>query len=118
MHYCEDDFLFSSGLIHAYSIEKDISITPRIVISSELISLLYPTTQDIPNQIIKKENDDAYFINYLYDRNPDTTKEKIISLIPNGLSTLPSIRGKQIWLIDYHNHQHPTHIIDSQPKFT
>ncbi|WP_209436738.1 hypothetical protein, partial [Pseudomonas gingeri] len=25
MHYYEDDFLFSNGLIHAYNIEKDIS---------------------------------------------------------------------------------------------
>lgn len=68
MHHFEDDFLFSNGLIHAYLIEKDTSKTPRIVVSSDLIDLIYPEKQDIPRELMIKENDGTYFLNYLFGK--------------------------------------------------
>ncbi|TSD75542.1 hypothetical protein FFI16_003610 [Pseudomonas sp. KBS0710] len=118
MHHYEDDFLFSSGLIHAYNIEKDISINPRIVISKDLVDLLYPDTKDTPQKTIIKESDGAYFINFLADRNPTECWEFINQIVPENLASSPSIRGKQIWLINYYNHSFPENIIRRVEKFT
>ncbi|MGE8150947.1 hypothetical protein ACQKP5_06800 [Pseudomonas vancouverensis] len=110
MHYYEDDFLFSSGLIHAYNIEKDISINPRIVVSKDLVDLLYPNTSEIPKETLIKESDGAFFINYLSNRNAQESWSYIDKIIPHDLAGSPSIRGKQIWLINYYNHTFPDHI--------
>lgn len=118
MHHYEDDFLFSNGLIHAYHIEKDISINPRIVVAKDLVDLLYPDTNDIPQQTLTKESDGAHFINFLADRSPRESWEFINQIVPDNLASSPSIRGKQIWLINYYNHSFPENIIRRVEKFT
>ncbi|WP_252091719.1 hypothetical protein [Pseudomonas sp. MWU13-3659] len=107
MHHFEDDFLFSSGLIHAYNLEKDISVNPRIVISKDLIDLIYPQNGN-ENDLILKESDGSYFINYLHTRKYDEAWKGISSIVPDNLTNKPSIRGKHIWLINYYNHCFPT----------
>lgn len=110
MHHYEDDFLFSSGLIHAYNIEKDVSVNPRIVVSKDLIDLLYTAPHLIPKEILTKESDGSYFINYLSNRDPQESWRSVNNIIPNNLAESPSIRGKQIWLINYYNHSFPDNI--------
>jgi len=110
MHHFENDFLFSNGLIHAYQIEKDISINPRIVISKDLIDLLHPDIPPEKNALILKESDDSYFINYLHDRSPEEAWDSISSIVPQTLTTSSSIRGKHIWLLNYYNHCFPKNI--------
>lgn len=110
MHHYEDDFLFSSGLIHAYNIEKDVSINPRIVVSKNLVDLLYPSLDEIPKQTLIRESDGSYFINYLSNRDPQESWGFVNNIIPHNLADSPSIRGKQIWLIHYYNHTFPNHI--------
>ncbi|MBG6291067.1 hypothetical protein [Pseudomonas nitroreducens] len=118
MHHFDGDFLFSNGLIHAYNIEKDISIHPRIVASKDLINLVYQDESEIPRDTIIKESDGAYFINYLSHRKPDEAKQAIELSIPRKLSENPSIRGKQIWMIDYYNHAFPDSPIDRLLRFS
>ena len=118
MHHFEDDFLFSSGLIHAYNIEKDISINPRIVISKDLIDLLYPNNNEAFDNLIIKESDNSYFINYLNNRDPRETWDAIKSIVPENLTESTSIRGKHIWLIEYYNHCFQNQIIRKIDKFT
>lgn len=118
MHHYEDDFLFSSGLIHAYNIEKDISINPRIVVSKDLVDLLYPDARSIPQHVLTRESDGAHFINFLSGRSPELSWEYINKIVPENLASSPSIRGKQIWLISYYNHTFPEHIVRMVDKFT
>lgn len=118
MHHYEDDFLFSSGLIHAYNIEKDISINPRIVVSKDLVDLLYPDAHNIPQQTLTRESDGAHFINFLGGRNPNECWTHINNIVPENLAPSPSIRGKQIWLINYYNHTFPENIVRTVEKFT
>lgn len=117
MHHYEDDFLFSSGLIHAYNIEKDISINPRIVVSKDLVDLLYPTLDDVPKHTLTKESDGSYFINYLSNRDPQESWNFINNIVPQSLAYSPSIRGKQIWLINYYNHTFPHNISRTVENF-
>ncbi|WP_155290716.1 hypothetical protein [Pseudomonas chlororaphis] len=110
MHHYEDDFLFSNGLIHAYNIEKDISVNPRIVVSRDLVDLLYPDPNKISEKNLTKESDGSHFINYLNDRDPEESWDFISKIIPHSLASSPSIRGKQIWLLNYFNHTFPKNI--------
>jgi len=118
MHHYEDDFLFSSGLIHAYNIEKDISINPRVVVSKDLVDLLYPSLNEVPKQTLIRESDGSYFINYLHNRDPQESWNFIDNIIPHNLAESPSIRGKQIWLINYYNHTFPGYISRAVETFT
>jgi len=118
MHHFENDFLFSNGLIHAYNIEKDISINPRIVISKDLIDLLHPDSPPEKNDLILKESDDSYFINYLHSRHQEEVWRCISNIVPETLTSSPSIRGKHIWLINYYNHCFPDDIYRTVEIFT
>lgn len=117
IHHFDKDFLFSNGLIHAYNIEKDIAIHPRIVVSEDLINLIYQSHEDIPDQLFSKENDGAFFINFLKNRNPATSEQAIRSTIPSRLSPTSSIRGKQIWMLEYYNHCFPESPFQKIPRF-
>lgn len=106
MHFFEDDFLFSNGLIHAYHIEKEISINPRIVISKDLMELIYPQREDA-SPLILKESDGSHFVNYLFEKQHDETWAAIESIVPTNLPDSASVRGKQIWLLNYYNFMFP-----------
>jgi len=106
-HFSTEDFLFSNGMIDAYKIESTIASTPRVIISKELIDLVYPASELSTNEHLILESDGLYFINYMKNGNSDNSWEAICKSIPDQLSENPSIRSKQIWLIDYYNHQFP-----------
>lgn len=39
-HFSTEDFLFSNGMIEAYRLDSAVAITPRVIISSELLDLV------------------------------------------------------------------------------
>lgn len=106
-HFSTEDFLFSNGMIDAYKIESTIALTPRVIISKELIDLVYPASELSKNEHLILESDGLYFINYMKNGNADDSWKAICKAIPDELSENPSIRSKHIWLIDYYNHQFP-----------
>ena len=116
-HFSCDEFLFSSGMIDAYRIESEIANTPRIVISKELIELLYPKNENLPDGIFIRENDSLCFLNYFNSVSPEEAWAAIKRIIPDNLHVNSSIRNKQVWLIDYYNYIFPQNIVKKIDRF-
>lgn len=117
-HFSIDEFLFSSGMIDAYKIESKVATTPRIVISKELIELLYPKYEDLPDDgLLIRENDSLYFVNYLNKASPEETWSAITKIVPGNFHVDFSIRNKQVWLIDYYNYIFPENIVRKVNRF-
>lgn len=108
-HFFTEDFLFSNGMIEAYRLESQVALSPRVVISNDLIELVKPklNTQGA-NVPLLFEQDGLWFIHYLSGRDSSETWGAISNVIPSELSSSSSIRSKQIWLIDYYNHSFST----------
>lgn len=106
-HFSTEDFLFSNGMIDAYKIESTIASTPRVIISKELIDLVYPACELAISDHLILESDGLYFVNYMANGNAANNWVAICKSIPDQLSGVPSVRSKQIWLIDYYNHLFP-----------
>lgn len=121
-HFSVEDFLFSHGMIEAYRIESHVAMYPRVVIGSGLLDLVghnkHNKEKDLISLPIIQENDGLWFINYLSGRSPEDVWAYIKKIIPSGWSEIPSIRKKQIWLIDYYNHVFPDNVNLVVPKFT
>lgn len=107
-HFSTDDFLFSNGLIDAYRLESTVASTPRIVVSADLVELVNPL--HLTNEYLDMERDGVSFVKYLNGKDCEENWEAICSSISNELSDYPSIRSKQLWLIDYYNHKFPNNI--------
>lgn len=116
-HFSTEDFIFSHGLIEAYKIESEVASTPRVVIGKELIDLVYGKFDQVISDLIIKENDNLFFIEYLNGGNSGENKIAISKCIPNELSENPSIRAKQLWLIEYFNHKFPADVIRDNRRF-
>ncbi len=113
-HFKKDDFLYSQGLIEAYYIESKRAIHPRILISENLIGILYeaePTT--IPHTV--KEDDGSVFIDYL----SLTSREPAVSITTKINAAIksdtPSVKEKILWLSRYVDHKFGSDL--SPPKF-
>lgn len=97
---CKSGFIFSPALIEAYKVESEKAIYPRIVISEDLIDFLYPS-KVMPN-ILCKEYDGLYFINYITNELDEETHQVLLSLIDNCIANKnPSIAQKGLWLAGY-----------------
>ncbi|AZI88491.1 hypothetical protein EH164_16155 [Kosakonia sp. CCTCC M2018092] len=99
-HFSQASFLFSPALIDAFYVESERAIYPRIVISNDVIDLLYPhgTYPDI----ICKEYDGLFFINFLNGETSDSFSQTLSELVNNCLGKAdPSIIQKGIWLANY-----------------
>lgn len=114
-HFSTEGFLFSNGLIDAYRLESKVASTPRVVVSKELIELI-PITDD-DSKYVSQERDGVCFVQYLNGVNFNDNWEAISGAISDNLSQNPSIRNKQIWLIDYYNHKYPNNIYKDIPRF-
>ena len=114
-HFSTEDFLFSNGLIDAYRLESTVASTPRVVISRDLVALVNPS--ESPNEYLELERDGLYFIKYLNGTDHEDNWRAISSAMPEELSDSPSIRSKQIWLIDYYNHKFPDNIHKKNLRF-
>jgi hypothetical protein len=114
-HFSTEDFLFSNGLIDAYRLESKVASTPRVVVSKELIELIPPSNNN--NEYLSQERDGVWFVKYL-NGTDDESWNAICLAISDDLSHNPSIRNKQIWLIDYYNHQFSGNVHKEIPRFS
>jgi len=99
-HYSKSSFVFSPALIEAYKVESEKAIYPRVVVSDDVIDLVFPDKNYPPT--LCKEYDGLFFINFLYGESISTI-EKFISLLVNDClkSKNHSVIQKGIWLANY-----------------
>ena len=107
-HFSTEDFLFSNGLIDAYRLESSIANTLRIVVSADLVELVNPL--QLSNEYLDIERDGVCFVIYLNGKNHEENWKAVCGSISEELSNSSSIRNKQVWLIDYYNHNFPDNI--------
>jgi hypothetical protein len=62
-HYAEDGILYSKALIEAYGLESTDAIYPRVIISQDLFSLMYPDGAPEDDALIE-DSDRYFYINY------------------------------------------------------
>lgn len=117
-HFSTEDFLFSHGLIDAYNIESKLALNPRVVISKALIELVYGSTSKVSDKFILEECDGLFFLSYLNGETVAENQRVLEEILPEKLSDNPSIRAKQIWIIDYFNSQYPENKIRESHRFT
>ena len=117
-HFSTEDFLFSHGLIDAYQIESKLALNPRVVISKALIELVFGNAGNVNNELILEENDGLFFLGYLNGESATANQVVIDNILPERLSENPSIRAKQIWLIDYFNNKYPENKIRESHRFS
>jgi hypothetical protein len=118
-HFYTEDFLFSHGMIEAYRLESQIAVTPRVIISRELLDLVDPRIdKKLVLLPIYQENDGVHFINYFDGKPSKEAWSYVIKTIPSEFSSSPSIRNKQVWLFDFYNHNYPTDNHRKIEKFT
>jgi hypothetical protein len=103
-HFSNGSFTFSAGLIQAYQVESQTARFPRVVVSPDVLSLVYPTMHKIPPFLIR-EDDGLYFIDYLgLTANTRSTSLKVsIKEIVQRLSEdrSASVREKGQWMAAY-----------------
>ncbi|TXR53969.1 hypothetical protein [Reinekea thalattae] len=117
-HFSTEDFLFSHGLIDAYNIESKLALNPRVVISKALIELVFGSTGNVNSELILEENDGLFFLGYLNGESAAGNLVVLENVLPEKLSEHPSIRAKQIWLIDYFNNKYPENKIRESHRFS
>lgn len=64
-HFYSDGFLFSNALIEAYKIEKYFAKYPRVVVSKDVLDLIYTNFTFEEDAPLIKENDDLIFVDFL-----------------------------------------------------
>jgi hypothetical protein len=103
-HFSNGTFTFSAGLIQAYLVESVSARYPRVVVSPEVLELVYPDRKKRP-QFLIEEDDGLLFVDYLgltSKKRPKLLATSIASIV-QGLagSTNPSVREKGLWLATY-----------------
>ncbi|WP_233961422.1 hypothetical protein [Pectobacterium versatile] len=99
-HYSLSSFVFSPALIEAYKVESEKAIYPRVVVSEDVIDLVFPE-KNYPSTICK-EYDGLFFINFLHGESISTIKNVISHIVTNCLkSKNHSVIQKGIWLANY-----------------
>lgn len=117
-HFSTEDFLFSHGLIDAYNIESKLALNPRVVISKALIELVFGSVVNVNDQLLLEESDGLFFLGYFNGETIAENQRALEKILPDKLSENPSIRAKQIWLIDYFNSQYPENKIRESHRFS
>lgn len=108
-HFHKEDFVFSLGLIDAYKIERDLSIFPRIVISENVLDLVYPIKSDLKDIKILIEHDSEYFVDYFSLLPDNQNLLEILNRISQKMlksQKTTSVRGKLDWLFSYMHFKH------------
>lgn len=103
-HFSNGSFTFSAGLIAAYRIESKSARYPRVVISPDVLELVFPDKKEVPSFLIR-EDDGLMFIDYIgltARKRPRKLESSINSVIGSlMLSNSPSVREKGLWLAAY-----------------
>jgi hypothetical protein len=115
-HFINDTFMFSYGLMEAYKLET-ISKYPRVLLSKDLVELIFPGKTFSSTSIIKQENDEEYFLDYFSLGKEDEIKHKIEEIISQNSPGEYSIKPKVRWLIDYYNFKFPQNPITPTSRF-
>lgn len=99
-HFSKDGFVFSNGLIEAYRLEKEYARYPRILVSNDLLDLIYtePETPEIP---LLREDDNEVFVDYFYNNNLTEIKSYLEHILDEVPPITPSLREKRKWLKGY-----------------
>lgn len=119
-HFSSEGFLFSNALIEAYKLEKNFAKYPRVVVSNDLLDLIYKSSdvhEDVP---LIKENDDLIFVDFLSECD---LKEAIgyLDLIINSSKFLDSsVKEKHRWLMEYFDFKASSSLISkfAMPRFS
>ncbi|MGN6324145.1 MAG: hypothetical protein ACTHNE_20720 [Dyella sp.] len=103
-HFSNGTFTFSAGLIQAYKVESKLAKYPRVVVSPEVLELIYADRKDVPPSLVL-EDDGLLFVDYLgltKEKRKKGLQKKILEMM-SGLSSHqdPSVREKAIWLAAY-----------------
>lgn len=103
-HFSNGSFTFSAGLIDAYRVESKLARYPRVVVSPEVIELVFPESKRIPKGLVQ-EDDGLLFLDYigLFRRNRPKTLLKSIEAVVKSLASDsdPSLREKGAWIASY-----------------
>ncbi|WP_211461579.1 hypothetical protein [Collimonas silvisoli] len=103
-HFSNGSFTFSAGLIAAYGVESQTARYPRVVISPEVMDLVFPERKMLPNFLIE-EDDGLLFIDYIgltSSIRPGKLAVSINNIVGKLLdSSVPSVREKGLWLAAY-----------------
>jgi len=101
-HFNDESFTFSAGLIDAYMVESKSAKYPRVVVSSDVVELVF-SEGDVSGSLIK-EDDGLYFVDYLGGCEGERERlipvvEEIVNKVSSSVSS--SVREKGIWLASY-----------------
>lgn len=116
-HFYENGFLFSNGLIEAYNIERKISKYPRIVVSENLINLIFPHNEGLSIYPLMKENDGAVFVDYFKNGNSGEISKALDYIFSTSGEIEPSVKGKHRWMLEYFNFKFPSKTGLGEPRF-
>ncbi|MEC4594125.1 hypothetical protein VPG91_24200 [Nitrospirillum amazonense] len=104
-HFSNGSFTFSAGLIDAYRVESTTARYPRVVISDEVLNLIYEDDRSIMYPNLIREDDGLFFIDYIGITSGERPKslvettKSIINQMKNN--KIPSVREKGLWLASY-----------------
>lgn len=104
-HFFQEGFLFSNGLIEAYKIESETAKHPRIVVSNDLIQLIYKTGEIDDNVYLIKENDGLFFVDFVGDRDIISSARNLESILNKNQDSNPSVKEKLRWLTEYFDYK-------------
>ncbi len=103
-HFSNGSFTFSAGLIEAYRVESRTARYPRVVISPEVMELIYPRKILLPSFLVE-EDDGLLFVDYIgltLRKRPKKLATSITNVVTRLLSSdEPSVREKGLWLASY-----------------
>lgn len=108
-HFFNEGFMYSAGLIEAYKIEKEVSINPKIVISPDLFSLLYPYNEIEEDISLLREDDATVFVDYL--QYYEESNNDIIDVLLKKYKQFKNdsrILSKYRWLDNYIGYKIPS----------
>lgn len=117
-HFSNGSFTFSAGLIAAYRVESSLARYPRVVVSKEVMDLIFPDSKGIPKNLMR-EDDGLLFVDYIgYSRK--IKPKKLVSIVESLVtrlikSEIASIREKGLWLAGYSDTVLGTHL--QPPRF-
>jgi hypothetical protein len=103
-HFSNGSFTFSAGLIVAYQVESKSARYPRVVISRDVLDLVFPNIAKTPRYLIE-EDDGLFFIDYL-GLTKNSRPQKLVKSVETVVQTLlrnsdSSVREKGLWLAAY-----------------
>ena len=118
-HFSNGSFTFSAGLIDAYRVESESARFPRVVVSPEVIELIYPDRGKISSLLVR-EDDGLFFVDYM-GITAKTKPKKLSDAVANVVKDLmassnPSVREKGMWLASYSDAVLGT--VHKSPRFT